>query len=210
MASPAPAGGGRKILGMRPRTAILAAVTITGGALLLFWLRNRGKPPGASSSSASASAYTDASQLDYLQTELDELLQDQNPGTTGSSTGSSTGTAVEPSPPVTTKVAPPPAGGTTTKTPAKTAAPAMPANVRASKVTANGFTLSWGKAPNAASYRVRVTYQGKLVGSAHTTSGTSLAVSGLTPDRTYTAHVASIGPGGTSAETNGPTVKTAR
>jgi hypothetical protein len=85
----------------------------------------------------------------------------------------------------------------------------MPSGVKATKVTKNGFTVSWTKDPNATSYRVRVTYQDKLVGSPHTTSGTSLAISGLSANRTYTVHVAAVGPGGTSSETNGPAVKTA-
>ena len=98
---------------------------------------------------------------------------------------------------------------TTSATPAPAAKPkpAMP-SARETKVTSNSVTLSWAKVPNATSYRVRVTYQGKLVGTPHLVTGTSATVSGLSPLRTYTFHVAAIGPGGTSAETNGPAVKT--
>ena len=85
----------------------------------------------------------------------------------------------------------------------------MPTGVHATKVTASSVTLAWNKAANATSYRVRVTYQGKLVSSA-SSNGTSVTVSGLGADHTYTFHVASVGPGGTSAETNGPAVKTSR
>ena len=55
---------------------------------------------------------------------------------------------------------------------------------------------------------MRVTYQDKLVGTPHIVTGTSATISGLAPLRTYTFHVAAIGPGGTSSETNGPAVKT--
>jgi hypothetical protein len=86
-------------------------------------------------------------------------------------------------------------------------APAMPATPTASKVTSSGFRLSWPKTNGAQSYRVRVTYQGNLVWE-NTTSSTSINVTGLTADHTYTAHVAASNAGGTSSETNGPTVHT--
>jgi hypothetical protein len=88
-------------------------------------------------------------------------------------------------------------------------APAMPATPTASKVTTSGFTLSWPKTNGAQSYRVRVTYQGNLVWE-NTTSSTSINVTGLTADHTYTAHVAASNAGGTSSETNGPVVHTTK
>jgi len=224
MASPAPArAGGRKILGLKPRTALIAGGGILAAALIYFWWRNKNaKSPAATSASASASAYSDAAQLDALQAEFDQLLMDQNPGSAGggSSTGSSTGTGTgttgtgtgtspgkTTSPgPVATKTPPPPTGGTATAKPK----PAVPAGVHDTKVTPTSVTLAWAKDPNATTYRIRVTYQGKLVGGAHTVTGTSATISGLTPDHTYTFHVAAIGPGGVSAETNGPAVKTSR
>jgi Fibronectin type III domain len=110
-------------------------------------------------------------------------------GTTGTGTGS-TGTTG--------------ATGTTS-----VRAPGMPSTPTASKVTTSGFTLSWPKTPGATSYRVRVTYQQNLVWQ-NTTSGTSINVTGLTADHTYTAHVAASNAGGTSSETNGPTVHTTK
>jgi hypothetical protein len=215
-----PAGGG-KILGLRPRTALIAGVVILGGALLFFWWKSRqSSSSGASSASASASAYGDAGQLDAIEAELDQLLQDQGSGSgsgsgggsgssgggLGTTTGSQGGGPVPapPGTPVQTKVPP----GTTAGTPPKPK-PATP-SARETKVTANSVTIAWAKVPNATGYRVRVTYQGKLVGAPHLVAGTSATISGLTADRTYTFHVAAIGPGGTSSETNGPAVKTSR
>jgi Fibronectin type III domain len=86
-------------------------------------------------------------------------------------------------------------------------APGMPASPKTSRVTSSGFALSWPKTAGATSYRVRVTYQDKPVWE-NTTSGTSINVTGLTADHTYTAHVAASNAGGTSSETNGPTVHT--
>jgi hypothetical protein len=88
-------------------------------------------------------------------------------------------------------------------------APGMPSTPTASNVTKSGFTLKWPKTPGATSYRVRVTYQQNLVWE-NTTSSTSINVTGLTADHTYTAHVAASNGGGTSSETNGPTVHTTK
>ena len=208
MASPTgPPAGGRRILGLKPRTALIGGGLILGGALLFFWWRSRqsssSADTAAQSSTANAAAYSDAGALDALQSELDQLLQQEDNGTGSSAPGGAT------SPPTTvpTKTATPPK----TTTPPKTAAkpkPAMPSGVHETKVTPTSVTISWTKDPNATSYRVRVTYQSKLVGTPHLVTGTSATISGLAPLRTYTFHVAAIGPGGTSSETNGPAVKT--
>lgn len=211
MASPGgpPSGGGRTILGLKPRTAIIAGVGIVGAALVFFWWRSRSSS-SASSTATSASASAGSGATDYggelstMQSELEDLLAAE--GEEGGSGGGGTTTTAPPTtPPKTTTPAPP-----KTTTPPKTTAkpkPAMPA-AHETKVTATSVTLSWNKVENATSYRVRVTYQGKLVGSPHLVTGTSATISGLAPLRTYTFHVAAIGPGGTSSETNGPAVKT--
>lgn len=100
-------------------------------------------------------------------------------------------------------------GGSTTPTAAKKVPPPTPTNVKAVHVTANEIGLTWNPSPGATGYRIRITYQGQLAGSTSPTSpgGT---VHGLTPDHTYTCHVAAVGPGGTSPETGGPIVKTPR
>lgn len=118
-------------------------------------------------------------------------------GGTGGGTGS-TGTGSTPS-----------GTGGTPPAPAAKRPPPTPANVHAVHVTANEIGLVWNPSPGATGYRIRVTYQGKLAGSTSPTSpgGT---VHGLTPDHTYTCHVAAVGPGGTSPETGGPIVKTPR
>ena len=174
-----------------------------------FYLKRKKSASAATVTSSSASA-TGAYGVDYsgelsvIQTEVEALLaaEGQEPaggtGTSGSGTGTTTGTT------------PPPAGGTGTKTATKTAAPAMPSGVHATKTTSNSVTLAWNKSANATGYRVRTTYQSKVVGSPASVTGTSATISGLTADHTYTFHVAATGPGGTSAETNGPAVKTSR
>lgn len=93
--------------------------------------------------------------------------------------------------------------------PPPTRPPAEPTGVRATSVTATSVTLTWNRDPNATSYRIRTTYQGKLV-QEKSVPGTSTTVSGLAPDRTYTFHVAASNSAGTSAETGGPTVKTSK
>jgi hypothetical protein len=211
-----PPAGGKKILGLKPKTLIIGSVVLFGGVLGYLWWRSRQAKASSSAStgtsaSASAGAYN-AATLAGLQDELEELLSQQGgSASTGTGTGLSPGNgSTQPGGPIAT--APPAPGKTTTPpkttTPAKkTPAPAMPA-AHETKVTATSVTIAWDKVANATSYRVRVTYQSKLVGTPHLVTGTSATISGLAPLRTYTFHVAAIGPGGTSSETNGPAVKT--
>jgi Fibronectin type III domain len=108
----------------------------------------------------------------------------------------------------------PPPATTTTTTPTSTTKatvkiPPMPGNLKSSGITANGFTLTWDKSTGATEYNVRVTYQGNVV-FKDTTSATSIKVTGLDPDHTYTGHVSAVNSGGTSDETNGPAVKTSK
>jgi hypothetical protein len=85
--------------------------------------------------------------------------------------------------------------------------PAEPTGIKATAVTATSVTLAWNGDANATSYRVRTTYQGKLV-TEQTSLVASAMVSGLGPDHTYEFHVAASNRAGISAETDGPTVKT--
>jgi hypothetical protein len=254
--------GGKKILGLKPKTAIIAGVVVFATALGYLWWRSRQAKASSASTgtSASTSAGTYAGGFEnWLNGSSASTGTGAGGGGSSASTGTSTGTIAVPNvvgrkdldtaegiiksaglvadaagdpgtgnkgsvtsqtPTAGTKVAagstvtitytvPGSSGGggtgTTTKTTPK---PAMPSGVHATKKTANSVTLSWNKDANATSYRVRVTYQDKLVGSPQTVSGTSATISGLSANRTYTMHVAAIGPGGTSAETNGPAVKT--
>jgi hypothetical protein len=123
-------------------------------------------------------------------------------------TGTTSGTAP------TTPTTPVKAPGTTPAPPVSAPAPtvkvpAMPGGVTTSGVTSSGFTVKWNAVSGATSYRVRVTYQSAVVAD-DTTSSTSKAVGGLTSDHTYTIHVAASNSAGTSSETNGPSVKTAK
>jgi cytoskeletal protein RodZ len=212
-----PAPGGRKILGLKPKTLLIGGGVLFLGVLGYLWWRSKHASSASSAStttsaSASAGAYN-AATLAGLQDELEELLSQQggSSASTGTSSGggSGGGTGTTTSPPPTKTTTPPPTTGTSppvTKTAAKPK-PITP-DAHATKTTATSVTISWGKIANATSYRVRVTYQDKLVGTPHIVTGTSATISGLAPLRTYTFHVAAIGPGGTSAETNGPAVKT--
>jgi Fibronectin type III domain len=215
---PAGDGGGRKILGLKPKTAMIGGGIILALAIgYLLWKRSQSSAAATTAATTDTTGSSDSGvdyggELSVIQSELEDLLaaEGTEPSTgtgTGTGTGSGTGTGTT-------------GGGTTTKTPPSTAPkgappgkttpakPGMPSGVHATKTTANAVTLAWNKAPNATSYRVRATYQGKLVGSQQTVNGTSATISGLHPDHTYTFHVASVGIGGTSAETNGPAVKT--
>lgn len=113
-------------------------------------------------------------------------------------------------PPPSTTTTPPPTGGTTTKT-ATVAKPATPTGVRATPYTTY-IDVGWNPVAGATSYTLHATYQETASGGAGvypgTVHGTSGRVSGLSPGRTYTLHVAAVNSAGTSAETNGPAVKT--
>jgi hypothetical protein len=220
-----PAGsapGGRKILGLKPKTALITAGIVLAAAIgYLLWKRSQASSTAASTADTSGTDTTGSSdsgvdyggELSVIQSELEDLLAADAGAGTGSGTGTATGTGgdgatnpiVKPPakttvPPGSTKTAPKPVTGTTK--------PPAPAGVHATKVTPTSVTLAWSKSPNATGYTVRVTYQDKLVGAAHNVTGTSTTVSGLGRNRTYTFHVAARGPGGTSSETNGPAVKT--
>lgn len=99
---------------------------------------------------------------------------------------------------------PPSSGG---KTGGPTA-PGMPV-VKPGRATSSSIAGTWAKVAGATSYHWRVTYQDKLIKQG-TTSSPNVTVSGLDPDHTYTLHVAAVGPGGSSSETNGPGIKTTR
>ena len=93
--------------------------------------------------------------------------------------------------------------------PSRPVPPATPGGVHQLSVTGNSVSLAWDPVPGATSYRVRATYQGALAGQIEPASpgGT---VHGLTPDHTYTFHVAAVNSAGTSPETNGPAIKTSK
>jgi hypothetical protein len=205
---------------MKPRTALIAGGAILAAAIAYFlWKRKQDAATTATSASASASAssYANQAQLDALQQELDELLTSGSSTSAGTGAGSGTGTGTGAGGTGTTTAPGPPGaqpgGPVQTTTPAKTTtatkapAPGVPTGVHETKVTATSITIAWAKDPNATFYPIRVTYQGKLVHTSGT-AATSATVFGLTPDHTYTFHVKAQGPGGTSAETNGPAVKT--
>lgn len=215
---------------------IAGGVILAAAVGYFLWKRHTastGASSGAASSTASGGYGMDyGGQLSVIESQLQDLLQAEGNepgggGTGGGSSGGGTGGGSDqPCPGGFTRNAagdcvpgkgeqPAPGGGSPggggvgVKTQAKPK-PGTPTGVHATKTTSNAVTLTWNKAPNATSYRVRATYQGKLVGSQQTVNGTSATISGLHPDHTYTFHVAAVGPGGSSGETNGPAVKTSR
>lgn len=87
----------------------------------------------------------------------------------------------------------------TTKATSPAGPPPQPGGVHQTAVTTTSIAIAWTRAAGATSYRIRVTYQSALV-KQQTATGTAATITGLTPDHTYGVHVASVGPGGTSAE----------
>jgi hypothetical protein len=206
-----PGGGGTKILGLKPKTALIAGGGVLAAALVYFWWRGRQAKPTSASTSTTASAGTYAGEFErYVygtstSTGTGSGGGGGGTGSTGTGTkkSTSTGTTTKKSTSTATKTTPPP----TTKP--KVTAPKMPVGVRATKTTSNAVTLTWAKDATATSYRIRVTYQGKEVSQSTVTSNTA-TISGLGADHTYTFHVAGVNAGGISPETNGPAVKTTR
>jgi len=130
-------------------------------------------------------------------------------GPQGAPQGGGSGSAPPPVQTTPPASAPTPTPQSNTAPPTKPGAPPMPTGVKAGKVTASSIAASWPKVAGATSYIVRVTYQDNLVKQITTTSP-SATISGLGADHTYTIHVAAVGPGGASSETNGPGIKTSK
>ena len=211
MASPAPAPSGGKFLGLRPRTAlIVAGAALAAGAGYFWWRRRSSAKAGPSSASVTASAYgiDQSGELSVIQSELESLLAAEGQEPAAVASGGSSGGSGSPG-----GGSPGGSGGTQADNPPPPATggkpkPAVPSGVHATRTTRTSVTLAWTKEPNAGSYRIRVTYQGRLVRQS-VTAANSATISGLTPDHTYTFHVAAVGPGGVSGETS-TAVKTAR
>lgn len=204
--SPQAGSQARKPGGMRSPVTwiVILGIAVAGGAFLL-WRRSSSSSAGTAAATGTAGGTTDyAGQIATLQTEIEDLqssgAQDKDTGTgtgtgtagAGGGTGGTGGTGTG-------------AGGGTK--PAKV--PAMPTSVVGAASGPAAARLSWGKVAGATSYQVRMTYQGKLAGSA-TVTGTSTTISGLTANHTYTGHVKACNAAGCSSETNGPIIKTPR
>jgi beta-glucanase (GH16 family) len=81
-------------------------------------------------------------------------------------------------------------------------APVAPAAPTFSSVTSTGFTVNWAADTSATSYRLDVSTSSTFasyVSQDLTVSGTSQAITGLTPSTTYYARVRAVNSGGTSA-----------
>ena len=90
---------------------------------------------------------------------------------------------------------------------ATVAAPATPAEPTFSSVTSTGFTVDWASVSGATSYRLDVSSSSSFasyVTQDLTVSGTSQAVTSLSPGTTYYSRVRAVNAGGTStSSTNG-------
>lgn len=216
---PETATTGGRILGLRPRTALITAGLALGGALAYMWWRNRQASAAASTAATSTTGCTDANgnavpcpdssgvdysgELSVIQTELESLLASQA-GDTDTDTDTQGANGANP-PHV-------PPGSPKPKR--KGHAPSTPAGVTISGVTATGCHARWQRVQGATGYAYRITYQeprsGKtgVVKASPTTRATSVSISGLQPDRTYTLHVKACSSEGCSPETNGPAIHT--
>jgi hypothetical protein len=198
--------GGRSLFRNPMTWVIVLGVTLAAGAYILY-RRNQSSQSSQSASTAATPDSTDFSgEISTLQAEIADLQSGEGGEAAG---GGGTGGGQQPgggsgTPPQ----GGPPKGPLPPAQPeGRTRKPAMPANVSGRAASPNSIRLSWSRVSGATSYQAHVTYQGRAQGTV-STPGTSVTVTGLAPNRTYTAHVRACNTAGCSAETNGPVVRT--
>jgi hypothetical protein len=176
-----PGGPPARRKGLSPQVILIIGVAAAGIGLIGYLVwKARSNSTTAAAATPAAAATDTSGQLSTLQSEIGNLQ--------------SSAAADE--------AAEKPAVATVAK-------PGMPANVKGAAASSTAIRLSWGKVTGASSYPWQVAYQGKTVKSGDVTA-TSVTVSGLIANHTYTCHVAARNAAGTSAYTNGPVVKTPR
>lgn len=100
--------------------------------------------------------------------------------------------------------------------PRPTGAPEMPTGIQVMSVTAEGWTLLWNPDDTVTSYRLRITTGGQCVRDTSFSRADgkppvkSWTIDQMTPDHTFTCHLAAYRHGIWSAESNGPAAHTTR
>lgn len=185
-----------RILGLPRTTAIVIGAAFVGALVWFVWRRRSASGAAASTTTATSTTASTSTGTPPYQGIPPWLAAGASTTTststgTGGGTSASTGTATKTS--------------TTTSTTANGTAPTStlppPANVHATATTKTTITVAWNRVTGATAYRIRVTYQDKLVTQQFTTGPvTSAKISGLGADHTYGVHLASVSTNGIGSE----------
>jgi len=173
----------RKGMLSSPATWIIVLAVGLGVGGYLLWRRSQASTAAAATPSSTPTSEDFSGQIATLQAEVTDLqgALSQDSDTTTSTSGGTT-------------------GGTTKK-------PATPTGATGTSPSSSTIKLSWKAVTGATRYEATATAAGKTTPLA-TSTGTSVTISGLKANTSYTCHVAACNSAGCSASTTGPVVKT--